>query len=617
MNPLSGNPLKSRDDFARSVIELWNPLKPYFSEGRARVDISETGAHFTKAAAELEGFARPLFGLAPLAAGNLPFDDWEMIRTGYANGCDPDHPEYWGDVYDHDQRLVESAAIGFGLILARDKIWDPLTDTQKQNVGNWLKATLLKKTADNNWHFFHVLASLGLETCGVEHDMQIREDALVRLEEFYLQDGWYTDGIARRFDHYIPFAMHLYGLVYSKVAKGDEARCKRFRDRAVEFAQEFQHWFDENGANIPYGRSMTYRFAQASFWGGLAFADLEALPWGQIRGLWARNMRWWGERDWYDNEGVMPVGYLYPNLLMSEFYNSPGSPYWAMKSYFPLALPADHPFWTAEEEAKAEPGAQTSSAVSGTLTYAAGGARILMPAASEMRHTLRCGAEKYGKFAYSSAFGFSVDIERQGFLVNPFDNMLALSEDCTTYLIRSQIEDCHVGPDWLYSRWLPGTGVEIETWQIVRAPWHLRAHRVTVDRPYYAIEGGFAIERTDAEPALTVTENGIVRIDTAVATTLAADLSPVRRTPVAKRPAPNSSLYFPRTHVPHLTTRIEPGTHWFIGAWAASTTPADAETWLAAVPETPDTAWLESLVTEATRSPGLKFREGAPSDRFL
>lgn len=609
MNPLANNPMKTRGDFARSVVELWNPLKPYFTQGCARVDFGQTGAHFTKTAAELEGFARPLFGLAPLAMGNLPFDDWEMLSTGYANGCDPEHPEYWGEVYDKDQRLVESAALGFGLIFAKDKLWDPLSTKQKNNVGVWLKSTLGQKVADNNWHFFTVFASMALEHVGVEHDLSIRERALVRLEEFYIDEGWYSDGATRRFDHYIPFAMHLYGLVYAKLAKGDEARCARLRDRAAKFAVEFQHWFDEHGASIAYGRSMTYRFAQASFWGGLAFAGVEALPWGQIKGLWARNLRWWAERDYFDRDGIMPVGYCYPNLLMSEGYNSPGSPYWAMKAYLPLALPEDHPFWLAEEEDKVGAGATFSSKVSGTVGFGAGGSRVLLVSCSEMRGNQRCAAEKYGKFAYSSGFGFSVDTNRQGFLSNPFDNMLAFSEDCQTYMTRGEMDDNHIGPNWLYSRWRPDHGIEVKTWLLACAPWHIRAHKITLDRPMYLTEGGFSIERSDVEPAVELAEGRCVQIITKNAASLAVDMSPSLRVGSTRRATPNSSLYFPRTHVPHLECQIPAGTHWLVGAFAVSMIPNDGKTWMAALPEAPDTEWFEALPSDENRVVGMQWRE--------
>lgn len=609
MNPLLGNPLKTRDDFARSVVQLWEPLKPHFSPGNARVNVGKPLAHFTRAAAELEGFARPLFGLAPLAAGNLPFDDWEIFRQGYANGTDPEHPEYWGTFGSRDQRLVESAALAFGLIFAKDQIWDPLTEAQKTNLATWLKFGLTQEAADNNWHFFHVFPSMALEHLGIEHDLSVREDALDRLESFYVDEGWYSDGACRRFDHYIPFAMHFYGLIYSKLAKGDFARCDRFRARATQFAQEFQHWFDADGASLAFGRSMTYRFAQASFWAGLAFADVKALPWGQIKGLWARNLRWWGQRDYFDRDGIMPVGYCYPNLHMCEIYNSPGSPYWALKAYLPLALPNDHPFWASEEIAKVETPALLRSATAGMLGYEAGGSRVLLSSCNEMRMPLRGGAEKYGKFAYSTAFGFSMDPDHLGFLSNPFDNSLALSHDNRGFVTRSEIEDAKIGDDWLWSRWTPDTDIEIETWLIACAPWHIRAHKITTARPVFTTEGGFAIERTDAPPTLVNCENSKAEIVTSTACSIALNMSSGRHAAIPRRTHPNSSLYFPQTHVPHLVAKLDAGTTWLIGAFAASTNPEDAAPWIESAPKAPDIAWLENVLGDGAPILGMKARE--------
>ena len=77
-NPLHGNPLQTRADVEKALHDLFNPLLPYFSEGGARVRLDGAAAHFDRAAADLEGFARPLWGLAPVAAGGGKFDHWEL-----------------------------------------------------------------------------------------------------------------------------------------------------------------------------------------------------------------------------------------------------------------------------------------------------------------------------------------------------------------------------------------------------------------------------------------------------------------------------------------------------------------------------------------------------------
>ena len=138
---------------------------------------------------------------------------------------------------------------------------------------------------------------------------------------------------------------------YATYCPQDRARAAQFKERAREFAKHFQHWFADTGSNVPYGRSLfIYRHCAAAFWGALAVADMEALPWGVIKGLYLRCLRWWSTQPIARNgDGVLTLGYSYPNQFICERYSSAGSPYWAMKAFLPLVLPANHPFWTSTE----------------------------------------------------------------------------------------------------------------------------------------------------------------------------------------------------------------------------------------------------------------------------
>ena len=346
-NPLAGNPCRTREDVEAALQSLVRPLEAFRSPGGARIRLDAGAAHFDLAAADLEGFARPLWGLAPAAAGGATWIDWTPIARGLAAGTDPEHPEYWGDVGDKDQRLVELAAIGLALRLVPQHIWEPLSEPQKRNVATYLLSARPKEFADNNWKFFRLMIDLGLAAVGVAFDPAPSDRFRAEIDAFYLGDGWYRDGSPRHVDHYIPFAFHFYGLILATL--GNDLRNERYRERARAFAADISRWYADDGAALVFGRSMTYRFATAGIWGALAFANEEALPWGVIKGYYLRLLRWWTHRPIAGRDGVLSVGYTYPNLLMSENYNSPGSPYWALKAFLPLALPADHPFWSADE----------------------------------------------------------------------------------------------------------------------------------------------------------------------------------------------------------------------------------------------------------------------------
>ncbi|MCA1444180.1 DUF2264 domain-containing protein [Ensifer sp. IC4062] len=556
-NPLGSNPLATRSDMQRALVDLFNPLLPYFSEGNARVRLDAAAGHFDRAAADLEGFARPLWGLAPFGAGGGHFAHWDRYADGIANGTDPNHPEYWGAVNGRDQRMVELAALGFALALVPEKIWDPLNLRAKDNLVAYLIHARQFDYADNNWKFFRIFVDVALDRLGIEYDRSLTEQYLTELEGFYIADGWYRDGNVRRVDHYIPFAMHFYGLIYSRLVDDDYA--KRYRERALAFAEDFRHWFGQDGATLPFGRSLTYRFACAGFWSALAFADLEALPWGEIKGLCLRHLRWWADKPMTHRDGVLSIGYGYPNLLMSENYNSAGSPYWALKAFLPLAIGEDHPFWTSPETPPEPLDETIPLRHPGMVMMPCKGDVVALSSGQENRQ-MRFGSEKYAKFAYSTRYGFSVESDERAFAGGAFDSMLAFSDDGIHYRVRESNDEVRLAGTVLYSKWSPWPDVVVETWLLPSAPWHVRVHRVTTPRALETAEGGFAIARRDFEADTLFSAPGAAHAIGAEDFSGICDLgSSVAREGLAQKAPPNTNLISAKTLVPQLRATIPAG----------------------------------------------------------
>ena len=273
-----------------------------------------------------------------------------------------------------------------------------------------------------------------------------------------------------------------------------------------------------SGRAIPFGRSLTYRFATTAFWGALAYANvLPPAPldsWGIIKGLHLRNIRYHAQLPIFTSSGVLTIGYAYPNMFFTENYNSPGSTYWACKAFLPLAVPADHPFWTSNEEPypfQSIPRTIALDHPSHILTHG-GGHTYLLSSGQACHYPLRHGAEKYGKLAYSAAFGYSVPTGAIGLdMWNP-DSTIALSEDGgERWIVRRHVdvndsskesggflEGASVPPysnsdattgqlenGWLRATWRPWRGTSIETWLIpphTSTPlWHIRIHRIKRD----------------------------------------------------------------------------------------------------------------------------------------
>jgi hypothetical protein len=118
LHPFSSNPLRNRKDVINAVTSLLDPLTHGSSPLHALVKVGSTGTRFDETAAQIEGYARPLWGLAPLLAGGAVYAETKRFVKGLVVGTDPKSPEFWGFMEDQDQRMVEACPIGFTLAIA-------------------------------------------------------------------------------------------------------------------------------------------------------------------------------------------------------------------------------------------------------------------------------------------------------------------------------------------------------------------------------------------------------------------------------------------------------------------------------------------------------------------
>lgn len=490
--------LKSKQDYIDWMYRLLDPIRPLYTPGCALLEVGDTGTTYDRRTIGMEGFSRPLWALVPYWAGGGRDDEFTRVyREGLAHGSDPAHPEYWGGFHDYDQRFVEMAAIACGMIFTPQVLWEPLAQKDKENLANWLYAINEYFIPDCNWQFFMILVNVALKKHGMKYDAENMAAGLAKVESYYLGDGWYQDGASCQKDYYISFAMHYYGLLYSIAMKDEDPdRCARFVERAEVFAHDFLYWFDKSGAALPYGRSLAYRFGQGAFWAAYMVAGCTGIPADVVKGVLSRHLEWWGAQKMTDRDGVLTIGYAYPNLTMAERYNAPGSPYWGMKSLLILELPDDHPFWQLEpadlpEMPAARPILRADMLVrryaDDTVAYPAGVCEHLGHG-----HV----AEKYAKFAYSTKFGFSCAHSQLAINENAPDSMLAFVPAGSSYVyVRRWSEEYKVENDRVVSRWNPLPGVWVTTTVIPTAEGHLRRHEIDSEVDCEAWECGFAVPK--------------------------------------------------------------------------------------------------------------------------
>lgn len=552
--------LESKQDFRNWMHKILDPLKPLYSEGGARLRLGDSGVTYPQVSIEMEAFSRPLWALVPFWAGGGEDKEFEDIyERGLSNGADPCHEEYWGGFTDYDQRFVEMAAIASGILFAPEKVWEPLSREAKGNLAQWLYGINEYIIPDCNWQFFMILVNAALRKQGCRFSQEKLDSGLEKIESYYLGDGWYRDGGSAQKDYYISFAMHYYGLLYAAAMEKEEPeRCLRFKERAEIFARDFIYWFDENGAALPYGRSLAYRFGEAAFWSAYVFAGLKDIPAGVVKGILARHLSWWDQQKICDRDGVLTIGYAYPNLIMAERYNAPGSPYWGMKSLLCLALPDNHEFWRAKAEPL--PGLKTVKMLkqADMLVHRMGKDVMAYPAGVCEKYGHGHVPEKYSKFVYSTRFGFSVARSQIVLHENAPDSALAFVIDGDDYVfVRKVSLSFEVRPDRVISTWQPFPGIMVTSTVIPEDEGHRRVHEIESAYGCTVYDCGFSVEK--------FTEGYEQKAEGAGAFVRFKDMGcEVRGNgPKAKgvviEADPNTNVLYPNGSIPAVAYRVEKG----------------------------------------------------------
>ncbi|KAF6803562.1 hypothetical protein CSOJ01_10803 [Colletotrichum sojae] len=399
--------------------------------------------------------------------------------------------------------MVEAEMISFALLAApRHVLWEKFSPKTRHNLISWLSRLNTKEIHPANWLWFRVFANLALSR-NPETESHIEVD-LNTLDSFYITYGWSSDG--RRRGRNACFYSGSFAIQFSQLlsvrfaADRDPLRAERYRQQVREFGAGFWRFFDSGGAVVPFGRSLTYRFATAGFFAALAVTDVLDMPEplsspGKIKGFLLRHLRWWArnsESIFYP-DGTLNLGWVYPNMYLSEDYNSPQSAYRCLKSLIVVALNADDLFWT---EPEAPYPAETPGPAAERLpaprqifcNHPQGNHHFMLSTAQFIAQPFRGFQAKYCKFAYSSSFGFSVPTTQGSLQQIAPDNALVLSREGTeTWAGKYKCRDTKYGTRRfrpLLVEWYPWADRSVVLTTTVLPPttqwpeWHLRVHRL-------------------------------------------------------------------------------------------------------------------------------------------
>lgn len=346
------------------------PVLSNMSEGLLKqnmlVELSPTWDGRNKDVTYMECFGRLMAGLAPWLA--LPDDDSaegaqrkqlrEWALKSYAQAVDPSAPDYllWRQ---EGQTLVDAAYIAESFLRGYDALWLPLDSVTKQRYITEFTQLRRVDPPYSNWLLFSATVESFLRKAGAPCDNYRISSSLRKIEEWYVGDGWYSDGPHFAFDYYNSYVIHPMYIEALEVftEAGKHKKIWNMPDcdyhKAIERAQRFgmilERMISPEGTLPVFGRSITYRTGSLQTLALISWRDWlpKELSNGQVRsGMTAVIKRMFGDNRNFNAGGFLSLGFNGSQPEISDYYTNNGSLYMASLALLPLGLPADSAFWT-------------------------------------------------------------------------------------------------------------------------------------------------------------------------------------------------------------------------------------------------------------------------------
>ncbi|MEJ5088721.1 DUF2264 domain-containing protein [Sphingobacterium faecium] len=314
----------------------------------------------------LEAFGRLLAGMAPWLA--LPDDGTDEGRVrkkfreqallGIKHGVDPRSPDYFTWRGPSSQTLVDAAHLALAFLRAPVALWEPLDLLTKSRVVEEFKLLRKIKPNESNWLLFAAMTETFLYDIGEECAREKIDYAVNKFDtEWYVGDGWYSDGAHFSFDHYNGYVIHNMLVEALRHNISVDKRYKEMFDRAYKRMQRYAHHLERmispEGYYMVVGRSSTYKNAAFQPLAAVALENRlpEDISKGQVRTALTAVLR-----NIYIDKTFSPSGWLRMGVVgdlqqnLADYYTNAGSMYVASLSFLPLGLPANDEFWTCNPE---------------------------------------------------------------------------------------------------------------------------------------------------------------------------------------------------------------------------------------------------------------------------
>ena len=328
----------------------------------------------------LEILGRTLAGLAPWLETPASDPEEEALRVRYgqlsrkaiAVAVDPKSPDYcfqgttekeW-----NKQWLVDASYLAFAIIRAPRELGEKLCADTKQHLVDAFLKTRNYRPVFNNWLLFSAMVEAALYVLGQDYDLVRIDYAIRQMEQWYVGDGFYSDGPCFRMDYYNSFAIQpmltcLVRMFHGRYQEpnavnpeGEPVGQRMYRlvmNRFHRYVRIQEASIAPDGSFAPIGRSMVYRcgafqaLAQAALWNSLPAEVTPAMARGALTSVIQKTLDAPGT---FSEDGWLKMGVCGYQPDIAYSYNTTASLYMATLAFLPLGLPETDAFWSDPDE---------------------------------------------------------------------------------------------------------------------------------------------------------------------------------------------------------------------------------------------------------------------------
>lgn len=364
----------AREYWSQLAYRMAAPVLQNMAKGELKknmqVELSPTWDGRNKDVTYMECFGRLMAGMAPWLS--LPDDDTNegaqrrqlrlWARDAYRQAVDPESADYllWRK---EGQTLVDAAYIAESFVRGYDSLWVPLDEVTKARYIDEFTRLRRVDPPYTNWLLFASTIESFLAKVGASFDAYRVSMAVRKVEEWYVGDGWYSDGQGSfAFDYYSSYVFHAMYLetlqnMMDARQKGWGINYPKFHATALKRAQKYgiilERFISPEGTLPVFGRSIPYRLAALQPLAMLAWKEWlpKELSPAQVRcAITATMHRMFDGHANFNEGGFLVIGYCGSQPGVADWYTNNGSLYITSTVFLPLGLPASHPFWTAPDE---------------------------------------------------------------------------------------------------------------------------------------------------------------------------------------------------------------------------------------------------------------------------